>query len=420
MRILQVHKYFSGTRGGGSVSAFFQTKRILENRGHTVQIFSMQDDENYRSKYSKYFAEHFDINKAENLWEKMKFAYKSIYNREAQKKLEALIKKEKPEVAHVHNIYHYLTPAILHTLKKHKTPVVFKLSDYKAICPNYKLFVNGEICEKCKGGKYYQCFLNKCLKNSRGVSLVAMLEAYVHKFIKSYQKVDYFLAPSEFMKNKCAEFGIPREKIKILRNALDVEEFDSPGNFEEENHFLYFGRISEEKGLEDLLQAVSVLKEQNKLRGNKLKIAGKGPREEYLKNLTRELRLEEEIEFVGFKQGEELKEVIRKSKFTILPSVWYDNSPMAVSETQLLEKPVIVSDRGGTKEMIKDKETGFVFKAEDIQDLSKKIEDMINLDKEDRKKMGEKGRENIKNLNSQEKYYKKLMSIYEDLSEKNI
>jgi glycosyltransferase involved in cell wall biosynthesis len=307
----------------------------------------------------------------------------------------------------------------LHTLKKHKIPVVFKLSDYKVICPNYKLFVNGEICEKCRGGKYYQCFLNKCLKNSRGVSFVAMLEAYIHKFFKSYQKVDYFLAPSEFMKNKCVEFGVPREKIKILRNALNIEEFDSPGDFQENNYFLYFGRISEEKGLENLLQAVSVLKEQNKLGDNKLKIAGKGPRQEELQKLTRKLDLEKEVEFVGFKQGEELKEIITKSKFTILPSVWYDNSPMAVSETQLLEKPVIVSDRGGTKEMIKNKETGLIFEAGNKTDLAEKIKEMINCSQVERREMGEKGRENILTINNEDGYYRKLIGIYQELLNKN-
>jgi hypothetical protein len=129
MKILQIHKYYTKERGGGSVSAFFQTKKILENRGHQVLVFSMQDKDNYSTYYSKYFAEHFDINETKSVFQKIKFAYKSVYNKEAQKKMATLIKKEKPDVAHVHNIYHYLTPAILHTLKQYQVPVVFKLSD---------------------------------------------------------------------------------------------------------------------------------------------------------------------------------------------------------------------------------------------------------------------------------------------------
>ena len=416
MKILQIHKYFSKNNGGGSVTAFFETKNLLEEKGHKVIVFSMQDSDNEKTPYDKYFIKHFDINKVEGFLQKIKLAFKSIYNFEAQKKLEELIRDEKPEVAHVHNIYHYITPAIFKTLKKNKIPIVYKLSDYKPLCPNYKLFNKGKICEKCKGAKYYNCFLNKCLKDSFAISFIAMLEAYVHNFLGSYKKVDLFLAPSEFIKKKCVEFGITKDKIKILRNVVDEVNFvDS--KFEEGNYFLYYGRISEEKGIEDLIKAVKKIKDLGILNGNSLKIVGKGPQEKKIKELIVKLKLKNEVEMVGYKKGVELKKIIKKAKFVVLPSIWYDNSPLIISEAGLFQKPVIVSDSGGSKEMINE-ETGVVFKTGNVDDLAKKIVFVINLTRKEREVMGSKGQKNIKKINNKENYYKKLLKIYKELIEK--
>jgi glycosyltransferase involved in cell wall biosynthesis len=284
------------------------------------------------------------------------------------------------------------------------------------ICPNYKLFNKGEICQKCKGGKYYHCFLGKCLKNSWGISFVAMAEAYIHKFLRSYEKVDCFLAPSRFMKDKCVEFGVPESKIKVLRNVLNMEEFRENKEFKEEEYFVYFGRISEEKGLKDLLQAIWKIKEKGRLGKNRLRIIGKGPQEDELARLIKKLHLEGEVSLEGFKKGEDLRNIIRKSKFTVLPSVWYDNSPMAVSEAQMLGKPVIVSDLGGTPEMVKDERTGFIFKARNVDDLADKISKMLQLSQKQRKDMGEVGRENIQEINNEDNYYNELVNIYKSFT----
>ncbi|MDA3815641.1 MAG: glycosyltransferase family 4 protein, partial [Patescibacteria group bacterium] len=317
-------------------------------------------------------------------------------------------------------IYHYLTPAIIHTLEKHKIPIVFKLSDYKVICPNYKLFIKGNVCEKCKGHKYYNCFLNTCMKSSILSSFVGMLEAYTHQFLKSYKKVDYFFAPSEFMKKKCVEFGIPKEKIKILRNVINLENFDLSQEFIEEDYILSYGRISEEKGIDYLIMAFSSFIDKNPEAKTKLLIAGKGPQRDALKDLARELGiLDSRIIFVGFKKGEELQTLIIKSIGVIVPSIWYDNSPLIISESQLLGKPVIVSDRGGSKEMILENDSGFIYPAQSIESLESSILKLLNLNPEERKKMGEKGKGNILKINSEENYYSKLMEFYQQAIEKN-
>jgi glycosyltransferase involved in cell wall biosynthesis len=418
MKILQIHKYFSKKRGGGSVSAFFETKALLEKRGHEVVVFSMHDQENEPSAYSEHFAEHFDIEKAKGFTDKVRLAPKVVYNREAQKKLEALIQQERPEIAHVHNIYHYLTPAILHTLKRYNIPIVFKLSDYKVVCPNYKLYTKSDICTRCRGGKYYNVFFQRCLKDSSSASFLAMVEAYVHKYLKSYNLVDRFLAPSEFMIDTCASFSIPREKMRLLRNVLNFSGYEP--QWEKESFFLYMGRVSEEKGLLTLLKAVRLLHEKDALHGHALSIAGIGPQVQDLKKYVEAHDLQDKVHFHGFvKKGtEEWKWLMSRARFSVLSSIWYDNSPIAISESMAFGTPVIVSDRGGTKEMIEDDKSGFVFAAGDERSLAEKMEMLLN-DSQKVREFGERGVERVQKINNEDAYYNTLMSYYEEAIQEN-
>jgi glycosyltransferase involved in cell wall biosynthesis len=416
MKILQIHKYFTRKRGGGSVTAFFEMVKMLQNRGHQVSVFAMQDPQNEATPFAKYFPSYFDLNAPASFWRKLHLAGKLIYNREAKKKMTELIKAEHPEIAHLHNIYHYLTPSIISPLKKKAIPVVMTLHDYKIICPNYKLFNRGKICEKCQGRRYYQCFLNKCLKDSWSASFLAMLEAYWHKILKSYDQVDLFLAPSDFMRKKCIEFGMAPEKIKKIRYSFDFKEVETTlEKIEEKNYFLFLGRISPEKGLINLIQAVKKLVADRKMTNNYLLIVGKGPQETELKKLVQQENLKDKVIFAGFKEGVDLKEIIQGSKFVVVPSVWYDNSPLVVIEAQFYGKPVIVSDRGGMKESVIGGQTGLVFPAEDVDALAQKISQLLGLAYEERWAMGQAGKENIRKINNEEKLYQELLETYRKL-----
>ncbi len=415
MKILQISKYYTKKRGGGSVSVLFETVKFLKKKNQDVLIFSMKDPLNEPASTSDYFINHFDINKAGSFFDKIRLALKSINNNEAAKNIERLIKDESPDITHIHNIYHYITPSIIPVLKKYKIPIVYTLHDFKLICPNYKLFTKNNICEKCKGGKYYNCLFKKCLKDSYSVSFVAMLEAYFHRIKKSYEKVDLFIAPSNFMKNKCIEFGIPEEKIKVVRNFFDLSQNIESDEVMEKDYFLYFGRISKEKGIADLILATKKIKDSGKLGNNKLFIVGHGPEKEVLEKLSEENGMKKEIEFLGFREGQELQDMIRQSKFVVIPSVWYENSPMALIESQSLGRPAIVSNIGGTKESIIDKKTGLVFEAGNFSDLSDKISQMLKMRPEERKNMGKEGQKNILNMHDPEKIYSELMDTYKNL-----
>jgi glycosyltransferase involved in cell wall biosynthesis len=420
MKILQIHKFYSKKKGGGSVTAFFEMIKLLEKNGHKVSVFSMDDPINEKTPYQKYFTENFDLNAKMSLSKKVSLAFKIIYNREAEKKIEQLIVDEKPNIAHLHNIYHYLSPSILRPLKKHNIPIVLTLHAYKEICPNYLLYINGKICEKCKGAKFYNCFFNRCIKDSQLASFLGMIEAYFHRIIKSYDAIDLFLAPSNFIKNKYEEFRIDPKRIIQFSNPFNLEKFAEFENIpkHEKNYFLYYGRLSHEKGIDDLIRAVYEIKKIEKLSGNMLYIVGQGAERKHLDQLTYKLGLNDDVKFLGPKLGRELFEIVHSAKFCVVPSVWYENSPMVIVESQLLKCPVIASDLGGSKELIDNSDLSPVFKAGDVSDLARKIKQLLALSPEERNLIGEKARKKMLQTFEEKEIYNTLINIYTDLLNK--
>ena len=398
LKILQINKYYY--LRGGTERHVFELEKLLREKGHIVIPFSMQDSRNNQSKYDKYFIKKIDLDKF-----RIKNIIKFFYNYEAVRNLKKLIKNEKPDIAHLHNIAHHLSPAIIKTLEKYNIPVIQTLHDYKLICPNYRLFTQNKVCARCKGGKYFNCYKYKCVKDSRLKSLLASLEAYINN--KIYTKVDLFIAPSQYMRNKCIEFGVPGEKIKTIYNFLNNE--NKPSEFINSNndYLLYFGRISNEKGINVLIDAVKDI-------NIKLKIVGTGPEVENLKFKISNFKLNN-IEILGPKYGEELNELIRNARAVVMPSIWPENMPYSLLESLAFNVPVIVSNIGGMPEVIKDRVNGYLFKTGDKEDLKDKIEKIDEINHDDLVKCNQE----VLNKNSQEKYYQKIEEVYLSLKNEN-
>ena len=277
MKVLLINKY-NFIKGGSEIYTFGLKDMLIED-GHEVIDFSMKSLKNQYSKYSDYFVEEIDYSN-NKLLNKVKNSINLIYSREACHKLEELIKKTKPDIAHVNLIYHQLTPSILHILKKFNIPIVFTSHDYKVICPNYKLYNNG-LCDKCINGTYINCFKEKCHKNSKAFSLLLTIEAYVHKYLKSYDLIDKIICPSEFMKEKLIRGGLSRDKLKKVPNFINPQYYINSEKYRtinKEKYLLYYGRLSSEKGLLNLMEALKLVKKEVKL-----KIIGTGPHEQELR-----------------------------------------------------------------------------------------------------------------------------------------
>lgn len=403
MKILLANKYFY--LKGGAECVFLDSARLLSNKGHKILFFSMHHPKNIYSVYEKYFVSNVDYEKG-GIKNKIDSSIKLLYSFEARRKAEELIKKEKPDIAHLHNIYHQISPSILHALKKFNIPVVVTLHDYKMVCASYHMLSNGRICEACRSGKYYNCFFKKCVKDSKIKSFLNTIEMYLHhKIFHIYDLVDVFISPSMFLKNKLEEMGF-KGTIVYLPNFVNLEEY-KPQYAGEENSIIYFGRLSKEKGLFTLLEAMKGL-------NIKLKIIGEGPSKEDLKRRAFGAG-SSNIEFLGYMAGEDLKDEIRKSMFVILPSEWYENNPRTIIEGFALGKPAISARIGGIPELVKDDETGLTFEPWNTDDLKRKISHLLENPSEILR-MGKIARKIVCEEFNPERHYEKLMDIYKQFS----
>jgi len=403
MRVLLVNKFHY--LKGGSETYYFSLNKLLTQHGHEVISFSMKDERNVPSQYSEYFVENIDYSKKTTLINKVSLAAKFIYSFEAAEKLSRLIADTKPDIAHLHIFQHQLSPSILWTLKKHNIPIVYTAHDFKMICPNYKMLAQGEICEACKGCRYLNCLKKRCISGSLFNSLLNVKEAYVHKILKSYDLIDRIITPSNFYREKFIEFGVNSERIEYVPNFLFEDEYTPDYSFKD--YFVYFGRLSEEKGLYTLLQAMKKV-------DGKLKIVGTGPLEDDLKAYAKFEGLESKVEFPGFKSGDELKKIIIDSKFIVVPSKWYENAPYSILEAMASGKAVIGSNIGGIPELIRHKVTGLIFQTENSDDLALRINQLL-ADPELIADYGRNARKTFERLYGSEEHYMRISEIYNEL-----
>ncbi len=402
MKILLANKFFYIK--GGADNSYFITAKLLESKGNKVIFFSMKHNRNFESEYSKYFTDEVDYEGGTFL-KKIDAFLKLLYSFEARKKIDELISAEKPDLAHLNSIYHQLSPSIVHSLKNAGIPIVMHLRDYKIVCGSYLMFVKDNICEACKGKRYYNCILKRCFKNSIEKSVLATFEMYLHhSLLHIYDLVDVFISPSKFLIEKVKEMGF-KGRIEYLPNFVYPNEF-LPSFSWRDRSIVYFGRLSKEKGLLTLLRAVKGL-------DLTLKIIGEGPEKEGLVRFAKEHSVSNVL-FLGYMSGDALKEEVRRSMFTVLPSEWYENNPRAVIEGFALGKPAIGARIGGIPELVIDHETGYTFTMGNVNDLKEKII-FLSSNPGLIKEMGIKSRAIVITDLNEDKYYEGLNRIYSSI-----
>jgi len=367
MKILQINKFFYPK--GGPERYMFNISRILKRKDHVVAFFSMKNCENIGSEWGNYFVNNVDYGKKHSLMEQIRIFKNTLYSHEAEKKLSKLIDNFKPEIAHVHNFNHQLTPSILFVLKKKNIPIVMTMHDYKLVCPSYLMLNRGRVCELCKGKKFYQSFRTGCHKNSYSKSFLVMLESYLHhQILHSYRHIKYFICPSKFIMNEMQKMGL-KGNFTYIPNFINSKNEQLPER-QKNNKLIYWGRLSGEKGIETLIDAVKEMSAE-------LEIIGDGPLKD---ELERKIKAEKvnNIKLLGYLKGNDLFNKIRESYVAIMPSEWYENNPLSILEAFALGKPVIGSRIGGIPELVKDEETGLLFEPGNAEDLRSKIKYLLS------------------------------------------
>ena len=406
MKILMADKYYFIK--GGAERYFFELKKILEKNGHEVISFSMKHPQNLESPWEEFFVDEIDFNPSGFIGKAVtgiKSSARIVYSMHAKRQMEKLLDYVKPDIAHVHMIDHQISPSILPVLKSRNIPVIQTVHTYKPVCPSYRLYnmQKNRICEKCLNGSYYRAVFEKCHKGSIGASLLVAAEMYIHKSLKLYENnIDIYHVPSRFMGQKLAEGGIDKSKIRHLFYTIDMDSF--PVRYDNDGYFIYYGRLSAEKGIPVLLKAFA------KADTGSLKIIGTGPDKKSLERLVSDLKISRKVEFTGPVYGEQLKKLVSGAQFVVVPSEWYDNSPLVIYESLTMGKPVIGSNMGGIPELINIGVDGFIFEAKNTEQLSLILTDMLkhrNLSE-----MGRAARAKAEKLFDPKVHYKNMMAIY--------
>ncbi len=406
MRILYCNKY--NFRFSGTEVYLFELMDLLRTHGHETALFSMADPRGQPTEYDQHFVPHVEFKDGSVAWvTRARLAGHAIYSTQARSRLRKMIAAFQPDVAHVRNIYHHLSPSILWELRAQGIPVIYHLNDFKLLCPAYNLVAHGRTCEACRGGRFIKAMVNDCYPGGRGAAAVLTAEAYVHHWLGTYEKcVNQFIAPSQFVRWKLVENGFDESKIKVIPHFQRVPE-QPPSPPAKDAPILYFGRLSPEKGVADLVRAMQYLPDV------RLQLAGDGPERQALHKLVRDLHLTS-TQFLGQLSGVKLHEAIASSRFTVLPSLAYETLGKSILESYAWGRAVVASDLGSRRELVRDRETGLLFEPGNVRQLAETIRGLAEhptLANE----MGAAGRRWVETTHSAEQHYQAMTGLYEDL-----
>lgn len=359
MRIVQVNKFHY--LKGGAERYVFELSKVLTRNGDTVIPFAMRSDKNSSSPYERFFVSQVLTDRARFDREGLRTAGRMLWSFEAAKKFSGLLAAFPPDIIHVHNIYHQISPSILDSAQKRVIPAVMTVHDYHLISPNYGMFDRGAIVEPDAKHPYLDTFRRRLIGGSFAKSALSAFEGWLHDVLDAYGWISTFIAPSEFVRQKLVSHGISERKIEVVPHFIDLE--GRTPRFESEARVAFVGRLSEEKGVDVLLRA---MKEARYLT---CAIIGDGPEKENLRALAAELRLEN-VEFLGALHNEALDREIARAKALILPSQSYETFGLTALEAYAWGKPVIASRIGALPEVVREGETGLLFDPREPKELA--------------------------------------------------
>lgn len=397
MKVLLVNKFLY-PKGGDAIS-MLTTGKLLADRGHTVYYWGMSHPSNPPYPHQDLFVDEVDYHRKQSAAQNLRHSLQILYSLEAKRKADRMIRQVRPDLVHVHNFAHQLSPSILHAFRKYRLPVVMTMHDFKLVCPVYTLLSRGRFCRQCRQGRFYWCSLKKCAKGSYAKSLLATLEMVLHhQVLHVYDLIDLYFSPSQFMLRTMRDMGFGGD-LRHLPNFIDLKLYPMP-SAAPERYFAYFGRLDEGKGLETLLAAAGT--------DITLKIIGDGPLRPGL-----ERRAGANIRFLGYLRGKDLQREIQPSLAVVHPSELNENQPLSILEAFALGKAVIGSDLGGIPELVQDGGTGLIFRAGQPDDLRQKLTRLLDHP-EQAATLGAAARARVEREFSQERHYQALLGLYQE------
>lgn len=405
MIVLQAHKYY-WPRDGASNYALYLGE-LLEQSGHSIIPFAMKESESLPTPFSEYFVEPMNLHEPDKATrvQKIRFALRMLYSFHAKRQMARLLSDHHVDIAHIHNIYHHISPSIFPVLKKYHIPIVMTLHDYKLLTPNYSMFHHGAVHEEDAAGWHWSCIKNKCMKDSRAQSAVVTAEMiFQHKIMRYWERyVDVFIAPSQFMMELCVKHGWPRKKFLHIPHPLDASMLAKETT--DKKYVAYVGRLSEEKGVLVLLDAAK------KTPHIPYMIVGDGPLFDTIKKRMKKERLDH-VTLTGFQTGDALRTLIAEARLLVVPSIWYENYPLSILEPKAMGKVIIGTHIGGIPELLP---PSLLVPAGDAKALAKKIQEVYEMSSKDRAAEGAALQYDVEYINDPDTHVHAIEQAYHAL-----
>ena len=332
MRILLVNKFYY--RRGGDCIVVQRTEDMLRKHGHEVGVFAMDYPLNDPSPWSEYFAPEIDFDR-----NRLRAFRRMMGHGDIVPAFRRILDAFKPDVVHLHNIHSYISPVVARMAHERGCRTVWTMHDYKLICPGYTCTRDDAACHACFQRKW-NVILHKCMKGSKLASIAAYIEARKWNRDRLQAWVDRIVCPSHYMAKCMHDAGFDDSKVSVITNCVDQLPTDIAT--QRDNYYCYAGRLSNEKGVANLLEVAAELPMH-------LKVAGTGPLEEQLRQRHAQHK---NIEFLGQIDREQVSSLLAHARFSVMPSEWPENNPLSVIESLCLGTPVVGTHMGGIPELI--------------------------------------------------------------------
>ncbi len=334
MKILLCHNRYQ-LRSGEDI-AFDFTRDLLRSAGHEILCFEKHNDAVARA----------------GALAKLKIAAGAVYGRGARREAYELSRRERPDVALVQNVFPLMSPSVYYGLKDADVPIIQMVFNYRMLCLNGQFFTQGEICERCSGGNFLHGAARRCFRNSYAHSALYATSLGLHRALGTWEKcVEFFVVPDSFLKNKLAQVGVPEDRLRVVSNPFQVDQYVpafSPGGYA-----LFVGRLIRPKGVFTLLDA--------SLHGNDVPIVIAGDGEDAPEVRRHPAVLNGRVRLLAPTYGDGFRQLLAGASMVLVPSEWYDNLPMIACQAFACGKPVVASRINGIPEYVKDGENGLLF-----------------------------------------------------------
>jgi glycosyltransferase involved in cell wall biosynthesis len=385
MKIIIAHNQYK--QQGGEDVVFEQERQLLERNGHEVRV---------------YCRSNFEVDSYPGM-KRLVLLQKAIWSGDTYRDFGEMLRQQKPDVVHIHNTWVMISPSIYEACKEAGVPVVQTFHNYRLMCPAGTFFRDGKTCEQCLHHGQWLSVLHGCYRKSRLITAVKALMLATHRWRGTWAGIDYYIALTEFSRNQFLRGGFPPEKLFVKPNFVHPD----PGMcMEKDDYALFIGRLSPEKRVSTILNAWSCLRSHIPLF-----ILGGGPETGQLKKEAARQGLDH-VHFEGHQPRNRVLSLLRRARFLIFSSEWYENFPVTIAEAFACGVPVICSRLGAMQEIVDDGRTGLHFAAGRSEDLAAKVE-WAWSHPERMEEIGRQARKEYESKYTAEKNYPMLMEIYQ-------